>query len=310
MLWRTLMMVALVGAGCGDKDDSDVTEPTETTDTTTDLTDSGTATDSGATDDTGTTDSGATDDTGATGVTDDTSATDDTGGTDDTSTSEPECDSTEAECDGECVDLTLDPANCGECDNVCGDDQECLDAECLDECLPTEDRCEGECSDLQTDEANCGECGSVCDGVCEGGECTVSCAEGETLCGGECVDLSSDAAHCGACDNTCDTADECVFSTCALPCTGNADCDSGEFCTQVALFDKDALATGWVTTSVTDATCATASPNMYCGDPLSCSSGGDGWTANFCDGFISTDACQLHQLGYIELGYFITSMYK
>ena len=227
------------------------------------------------------------------------------------STCVPECAVDEALCDGACTDLLTDEANCGACGNACGTGEECYLGTCLAECAETETRCDGDCTDTQTDVANCGTCGNACDenATCSEGVCTVVCPEGTTECGGACVDLDTDLDHCGACDNSCEVGDACVYATCATPCTGNAGCDADEYCVQPELFDEDAQATGYIDTDVEDATCDTA-PDMYCGDPLSCGTGGEGWQANFCDGFTPYDACQLMALGYVEQGFYFKSVYR
>jgi hypothetical protein len=60
----------------------------------------------------------------------------------------PVCD--ETICEGQCVNLDLDPNNCGECGNTCSELFFC---------------CGGQCrSRLNDDELNCGACGRVCTG--------------------------------------------------------------------------------------------------------------------------------------------------
>jgi hypothetical protein len=63
-----------------------------------------------------------------------------------TSPPPPTCD--ETICGDQCVDLDVDPNNCGECGNACNQLSFC---------------CGGQCrSRLNDDESNCGACGRVC----------------------------------------------------------------------------------------------------------------------------------------------------
>ena len=107
------------------------------------------------------------------------------------------CESTEVECDGQCVDPTNDDDHCGQCDNPCTTDDPdvtatCEEGACTFHCNEAgHDYCEisGEtflCVDITTDE-HCGECNSACaDGqFCDGTSCEdIPCDQEGTPFGG------------------------------------------------------------------------------------------------------------------------------
>jgi Stigma-specific protein, Stig1 len=73
-------------------------------------------------------------------------------------------------CNGQCVDPSLDPANCGTCNNLC-DFGVCNDGICLD-CTAEGAVCGRQCADLARDPDNCGFCGNPCaSGLCNSGQC-------------------------------------------------------------------------------------------------------------------------------------------
>ena len=78
-------------------------------------------------------------------------------------------------CGNSCVDLNIDPFNCGACGNVCEPDTpDCKNGVCGDYCPAGYTFCAsgGYCSDLM-DDNNCGACYNVCTGgyMCMGGVC-------------------------------------------------------------------------------------------------------------------------------------------
>ena len=84
---------------------------------------------------------------------------------------------------------------CGECGNVCGDNQECRRGECetIVDCPVGQTSCSETCIDLLSDDNNCGSCGNDCGSFdCIAGACTSNCAIGESKCSGSCVDTTSD----------------------------------------------------------------------------------------------------------------------
>lgn len=79
-------------------------------------------------------------------------------------------------CNGVCVAVDSDPANCGMCGNACtGGDAICLAGKCA--CgTAGMDYCDGVgCMDVSSDFDNCGACGHACDPnndqACSGGVC-------------------------------------------------------------------------------------------------------------------------------------------
>jgi hypothetical protein len=81
------------------------------------------------------------------------------------------CPAGTAVCDGQCVNLAVDPTNCGTCGNHCGGGTVCT-PDGLDvtrsscQCQPGEVICgygpTAVCANLFKDEANCGTCGHAC----------------------------------------------------------------------------------------------------------------------------------------------------
>ena len=74
-----------------------------------------------------------------------------------------------ADCGGFCIDVSLDPENCGACKNSCGSQHTCDQGYCGVDCGPFEERCgatspdtTSECTDTGSDEDNCGGCGIEC----------------------------------------------------------------------------------------------------------------------------------------------------
>lgn len=80
-----------------------------------------------------------------------------------------------ANCNGTCVDTTIDTANCGSCGNACGKDEPyCSNGGCT-ECPDGLRNChDGQgCVDFKHNDKNCSGCGNACDpGThCVGGNC-------------------------------------------------------------------------------------------------------------------------------------------
>ncbi len=111
-------------------------------------------------------------------------------------------------CDGDCVNITVNEAHCGGCNQTCfGPNLRCCGGDCvdlmndLDNCgacgLPCGGPpgpgvwtcCDGDCKGLHNDEENCGACGETCIGP------------GLACCSSTCVNTLTDADHCGRCNN-------------------------------------------------------------------------------------------------------------
>jgi len=121
-------------------------------------------------------------------------------------------------CGTKCVDTSLDPNNCGDCNVACGAGQLCRSGNCG--CLPSGTQCgtgqsccsTAGCKSLMSDVNNCGSCGNACGsgGACTNGMCTcggMSCGAGQSCCNGTCAsscvtdmgttpDMSSSSSLC------------------------------------------------------------------------------------------------------------------
>lgn len=124
------------------------------------------------------------------------------------------CPAGETECDGRCVSLADDAANCGACGFACGDGVVCNAGACA--CPSGTTSCDGACADLASAPGHCGACGTACDAaqVCSKSTCAAACAEGLTACDRACVDLDGDDRHCGACGTTCGAGTSCIHGAC------------------------------------------------------------------------------------------------
>ena len=129
-------------------------------------------------------------------------------------------------CNGKCVDVSLDPKNCGDCGATCSDGEVCSAGKCGLGCGAGTEQCDKKCTDTKVDPANCGGCGKACkDGeVCSAGICALECFGGTTKCpganGDTCVDTSSDHQNCGACSAACGDEELCSGGKCASQCGG------------------------------------------------------------------------------------------
>jgi hypothetical protein len=128
------------------------------------------------------------------------------------------CDAGEADCDGRCVALATDHANCGACGVGVGALGDCVDGAVV--CAADATVCGGVCVDAARDPLNCGGCAVPCAATdfctTQGGttSCTASCPSGFTACGRACVDLDADHYNCGACGHACPGGQVCTAGEC------------------------------------------------------------------------------------------------
>jgi hypothetical protein len=184
-------------------------------------------------------------------------------------------------CDGTCVRLATDSANCGACGNACGAGRVCSNGACAETCADPLATCgvgaAAGCADTRNDPANCGGCGQACPAgqLCTGSACTATCGAPLATCGtgagAFCADLRHDPAHCGACDHACADGQVCDDRSCTTTCTGAGSKLCGAACvdvaTDVANCGGCGTACGAGTTCVAGA-CAPSCPagQTRCGD--------------------------------------------
>lgn len=131
-------------------------------------------------------------------------------------------------CNGACVNLLTDPANCGGCGNTCAQNESCVQGDCV--CQGANRLlCSGVCIDLATNANNCGACGFVCEsGECVNGACTCAGGQSQCLSGCACADRIGGGKVCfkGGNDGTnCNSDSDCPFRSlcfsinkCSIPC--------------------------------------------------------------------------------------------
>ena len=130
-------------------------------------------------------------------------------------------------CNGECLDVQTDPANCGGCGVVCGL-ASCVNGACV--CQGSgKATCGAVCVDLASDAEHCGACDNACivasciHGACDcaGTEanCPAACTCGARKEGGTaCFGGVNPAANCIT-DNDCPIGSFClVTAKCSTPC--------------------------------------------------------------------------------------------
>jgi alpha-tubulin suppressor-like RCC1 family protein len=142
-------------------------------------------------------------------------------------------------CGGACVDLSADDAHCGDCDERCAANEECVDSfcepiTCVTEGCPMGSYCDGAlCQPGCDDDSACPQ-----PGYCDLGSNSCQCVLGTHLCGAECVD-DADPAHCGA---SC--------SPCEAPVGGEAGCEAG-MCVRLCPLGQTECAGQCISTSST-----------------------------------------------------------
>ncbi len=131
----------------------------------------------------------------------------------------PLCTGTLTACNGVCVDLQRDRANCGACGSSCGPTGTCSGGTCVGKVCPSPlTACGGACVDTRSDLRHCGSCNNACpdsatcnNGVCERGP---RCPMDQLRCGLACIDPRTDPSHCGACNSPCPAGQGCVEGRC------------------------------------------------------------------------------------------------
>jgi hypothetical protein len=122
----------------------------------------------------------------------------------------PGCSEGETVCSGQCVNLRLDVANCGQCGNQCPGDglppgviPICGGTACGQKCAePGTTFCSDAdgCVDRDTNRNHCGTCGNVCNvfQICQAGACE-NCGPGQVACGNICcLAVLCTAGQCGS----------------------------------------------------------------------------------------------------------------
>ena len=111
--------------------------------------------------------------------------------------------------------------HCGTCGNACGEAEDCVEGQCVDECVPVPGSCEGICGSDDPQSDGCeGAC--FCDAACLGfGDC---CPDHDEICGACTPTPPSCAGHCGEEDPLSDGCGDGCF--CDPLCTTFEDCCS------------------------------------------------------------------------------------
>jgi hypothetical protein len=174
------------------------------------------------------------------------------------------CPSGLTSCSGQCVDVKLDPANCGSCGKACASGQVCSSSACGVNCGGGTTLCGSACADTNNDPANCGSCGNVCavGELCAAGQCGVSCSGGTTLCGQVCANLQNDPANCGTCGTACSAGQVCSAGQCGVTCVGGTTL-CGATCVQTDTDPNNCGACG--TTCASGQVCSSGACGVSCG---------------------------------------------
>jgi hypothetical protein len=136
----------------------------------------------------------------------------------------PPCPAGEVLCtQASCTDLSVDPLNCGACENVCGPGLVCIpgaDGGGSCGCSVNLLLFNGQCLDLATDSHNCGSVGTSCqDGeYCLAGQCGCLGADAG-------VNLETDELNCGSCSVACAATAACQSGSCICQ-DGTTQCGS------------------------------------------------------------------------------------
>ncbi len=179
------------------------------------------------------------------------------------------CTAGQAACNGACVDILSNPANCGNCGVACPGGQVCQSGVCG--CATGQLLCAGACIDPVTSPTNCGACGHACVARqdCVGGQC--SCQAGTATCPTGCVDLMTTATDCGACGNACPaTTPFCSQGICTASCAaGETSC--GTSCVDIQTDEANCGTCGRACAA--GQTCALGQCNCAAAGQLDCGAG-------------------------------------
>ena len=124
-------------------------------------------------------------------------------------------------CNGECVDIYSDPANCGGCEDTCQSNQFCSLGECTDACDELLVACGQACVNTETNVQHCGECHHVCSlanaiSSCMNSECVID------YCNPGFVDANGTADD--GCESACE-GDNCATDDGSKVSDGGQDAD-------------------------------------------------------------------------------------
>ncbi|MDH4184348.1 MAG: hypothetical protein OEV92_09015 [Nitrospinota bacterium] len=128
------------------------------------------------------------------------------------------CVSPNTACDGSCVNLSTNSANCGACGAACPAGQTCSGGVCAvaaPSCPSGTSICSAACVNLKADRNNCGTCANSCSPttVCIQGACG-ACPATYIICNGQCVSPSKDVNNCGSCGTACGAGKSCISGLC------------------------------------------------------------------------------------------------
>lgn len=154
------------------------------------------------------------------------------------------CDASEEVCEGQCLDTSSDPDNCGGCQNECiappMGSPICAEGQCDFVCDPGFKRCGDQCVDTDSNPEHCGQCDSSCpipadgEAICVDGDCDISCFEGFERCEDQCVDTTKNPDFCGDCHTQCPAPQGsvpiCVEGHCDFSCAASGLERCGESC--------------------------------------------------------------------------------
>lgn len=208
------------------------------------------------------------------------------------------------QCGDRCVDVSLDPENCGLCGKTCAAGEVCSSGTCGLSCTGGTSKCGDRCVDTKSDARNCGGCGTDAGAnrcgsgtVCSDGTCALTCANDLVACNGGCVDPLTSRQFCGATSGcgedagsagtSCTAGQVCAGGACQASCLPNqvlcggrcVDPDTDrQYCGATAPCDEGAGSAG---TSCGDGeVCSGGACSASCASPLTRCTPDDG--APYC----------------------------